>query len=187
MVLEDNMLNTKYFIVPLQDGNVTVQQNPDAMGNAWFVEEVQWVDNADAEMAALDTFDPAHTAIVDKRFAELIDATATVATEGDTITLTSYKPNELRYASSAAHDRVAVFSEIYFPWGWHVTIDGTPVKEARANYVLRALNIPAGNHEVVFRFEPASVATTEHIAFASMAGILLMLLAPLVVRLRVKR
>lgn len=182
-----NMLNTKYFIVPLQDGNVTVQQNPDAMGNAWFVEEVQWVDDADAEMAALDTFDPAHTAIIDKRFAELIDATATVATEGDTITLTSYKPNELRYASSAAHNRVAVFSEIYFPWGWHVTIDGTPVKEARANYVLRALNIPAGNHEVVFRFEPASVATTEHIAFASMVGILLMLLAPLVVRLRVKR
>lgn len=179
-----NMLNTKYFIVPLQDGSVTVQQNPDALGNAWFVEEVQWVDNADAEMAALDTFDPARTAIIDRRFAELIDARAVVATEGDTIRLTSYKPNELRYQSVAAHDRLAVFSEIYFPWGWHVTIDGKPVVEARANYVLRALNIPAGSHEIVFRFEPTSIAVTEHIAFASMAGILLLLVIAVVVRLK---
>ena len=181
-----NMLNTKYFIVPLQDGNVTVQQNPDAMGNAWFVDEVQWVDNADAEMAALDTFDPARTAVVDRRFAELIDDTAVAAAEGDTIHLTSYRPNELRYISHTANDRIAVFSEIYFPWGWHVTIDGAPVKEARANYVLRALNIPAGTHEIVFRFEPTSIATTEHIAFASMAGILLMLLAAIFVRCRLK-
>lgn len=182
-----NMLNTKYFIVPLQDGNVTVQQNPGAMGNAWFVNEVQWVENADAEMAALDTFDPAQTAVVDRRFAELIDDTAVASAEGDSIWLTSYKPNELRYQSTTANDRVAVFSEIYFPWGWHVTIDGKPAREARANYVLRALNVPAGSHEIVFRFEPTSIATTERIAFASMVGILLMLVASVAVRFIPKR
>jgi hypothetical protein len=171
-----NMLNTKYFIVPTQDGRVTVEQNPNALGNAWFVEEVQWVENADAEMAALDTFDPSHTAIIDKQFAHLINDNDTIATQGDNIGLTSYKPNELRYTSHSAHNRVAVFSEIYFPWGWIVTIDGKEVKEARANYVLRALDIPAGDHEIVFRYDPKSIATTEGIAFAAIGGIFLLLL-----------
>lgn len=171
-----NMLNTKYFILPTQNGGVTVEQNPGALGNAWFVSEVQWVDNADAEMAALNNFEPARTAVVDRRFESLIDADAVLATPGDTIMLTSYKPNELRYKSQAANDRIAVFSEIYFPWGWNVTIDGNVVKEARANYVLRALTVPAGTHEIVFRFEPESIAQTEGVAFASMGGILLLLL-----------
>lgn len=172
-----NMLNTKYFILPTQNGGVTVEQNPGALGNAWFVSEVQWVDNADAEMAALNNFEPSRTAIVDCRFESLIDADAVLATPGDTIMLTSYKPNELRYKSEAANNRIAVFSEIYFPWGWNVTIDGNVVKEARANYVLRALTVPAGTHEIVFRFEPESIAKTEGVAFASMGGILLLLLA----------
>ncbi len=172
-----NMLNTKYFILPTQNGGVTVEQNPGALGNAWFVSEVQWVDNADAEMAALNNFEPSRTAIVDCRFESLIDADAVLATPGDTIMLTSYKPNELRYKSKAANNRIAVFSEIYFPWGWNVTIDGNVVKEARANYVLRALTVPAGTHEIVFRFEPESIAKTEGVAFASMGGILLLLLA----------
>ena len=176
-----NMLNTKYFIVPTQEGSVTVERNPEAMGNAWFVNEVLWVDNADAEMDALDTFDPAHTAVVDKRFAELIDDKAVTSSEGDNIVLTSYKPNELRYKSNAAQPRVAVFSEIYFPWGWQVTIDGEEVKEARANYVLRALNIPAGQHEIVFRFDPKSLTVTENIAFASIGGIFLLLIAAVAV------
>lgn len=172
-----NMLNTKYFILPTQNGGVTVEQNPGALGNAWFVSEVQWVDNAEAEMAALNNFEPSRTAIVDCRFESLIDADAVLATPGDTIMLTSYKPNELRYKSEAANNRIAVFSEIYFPWGWNVTIDGNVVKEARANYVLRALTVPAGTHEIVFRFEPESIAKTEGVAFASMGGILLLLLA----------
>lgn len=172
-----NMLNTKYFIIPLQDGSVTVQQNPNALGNAWFVDEILWVDNADAEMAALDTFDPRHTAVIDRRFASLINDTLPAKTEGDTIYLTSYKPNELRYTSHSSDNRTAVFSEIYFPWGWHVTIDGQSVTEARANYVLRALSIPAGEHEIVFRYQPQSIARTEGIAFASIGGIILLLLA----------
>jgi hypothetical protein len=176
-----NMLNTKYFIVPTQEGSVTVERNPDALGNAWFVEEIIWAENADAEMEALDTLNPAHTAVVDKRFAQLIDDEAVVNTEGDNIELTSYKPNELRYKSNAAQPRVAVFSEIYFPWGWQVTIDGEEVKEARANYVLRALNIPAGQHEIVFRFDPKSLTVTENIAFASIGGIFLLLIAAVAV------
>lgn len=176
-----NMLNTKYFILPMQDGSVTIQQNPNAMGNAWFVDRIQWVDNADAEMAAIDTFNPKQTAVIDRRFASLIKETHTTAEESDTIYLTSYKPNELRYKSHSQSERTAVFSEIYFPWGWYVTIDGEPTTEVRANYVLRALNIPAGDHEIVFRFEPQSIARTEGIAFASIGGIFLLLLAALIV------
>ncbi len=176
-----NMLNTKYFMVPAQDGSnrIEVIPNPDALGNAWLVEEVKWVENADAEMAALSDFDPRKTVVVDRRFDALLHAPATTATAGDTILLTSYKPNELRYKSHTAQERVAVFSEIYFPWGWNVTIDGKPVTEARANYVLRALNIPAGDHEIIFRFEPKSIAITEGIAFASMGMILIILIAAL--------
>lgn len=182
-----NMLNAKYFILPTSNGYVTIEENAEAMGNAWFVDEVQWVENADEEMLALNDFDPARTAIVDKRFAELINDKAAVASEGDTIYLTSYKPNELRYKSRSANDRVAVFSEIYFPWGWHVTIDGKEVKEARANYVLRALNVPAGDHEIVFRYEPRSVSVTEGVAFASLGVIFLWLIAIVAVPVIMKR
>ncbi len=170
-----NMLNTKYLIVPAQDGSNAqeVIPNPDAMGNAWFVEEIKWVENADQEMAALDDFNPAYTAVIDTRFKDLIDDRVVIAQEGDTIFMTSYKPNELRYESNSANDRVAIFSEIYFPWGWNVSIDGNKVTEARANYVLRALHVPAGKHEIIFRFEPSTIATTEAIAFVSIGLILL--------------
>lgn len=175
-----NMLNTKYFIVSAQDGSNTLQviPNPDALGNAWFVENVQWVDNADAEMAALDDFDPARTAVIDRHFQDLIHAAGTVS-DSDTIFLTSYKPNELRYISKTTQERIAVFSEVYFPWGWNVTIDGNTTKAVRADYVLRALNIPAGNHEIIFRFEPASIAATETIAFISIGIILAAFIATL--------
>ena len=116
-----------------------------------------------------------------------LDDEAVVNTEGDIIELTSYKPNELRYKSNAAQPRVAVFSEIYFPWGWHVTIDGKEVKEARANYVLRALNVPAGEHEIVFRFDPQSLAVTEGIAFASIGGIFILLIVAAVVTWRKRK
>ncbi len=171
-----NMLNAKYFILPTAEGYVNIEENTEAMGNAWFVNEVQWVENADAEIVALYDFDPAHTAIIDNRYRSLIDDNATRASAGDTIYLTSYAPNELRYKSHSTHDRVAVFSEVYFPWGWNVTIDGKEVKEARANYVLRALNIPAGDHEIVFSYTPRSIATTETIAYISLALIFVMFL-----------
>lgn len=167
-----NMLNTRYIIQPLEDGRETVVRNPGALGNAWFVSEVKWVDNADAEMAAITDFDPSHTAVVDRRFAREIGDKVVPPAVGDTIYETGYKPNELTYRYRSQQGGLAVFSEIYFPWGWQVTVDGKPVDMARVNYVLRAVNLPAGEHEVIFRFDPPSVHTTEAIAYVSLFLIL---------------
>lgn len=167
-----NMLNTRYIIQPLEDGRETVVRNPGALGNAWFVSEVKWVDNADAEMAAITDFDPSHTAVADRRFAREIGDKVVPPAAGDTIYETGYKPDELTYRYRSQQGGLAVFSEIYFPWGWQVTVDGKPVDMARVNYVLRAVNLPAGEHEVIFRFDPPSVHTTEAIAYVSLFLIL---------------
>lgn len=167
-----NMLNTRYIIQPLEDGRETVVRNPGALGNAWFVSEVKWVDNADAEMAAITDFDPSHTAVVDRRFAREIGDKVVPPAVGDTIYETGYKPDELTYRYRSQQGGLAVFSEIYFPWGWQVTVDGKPVDMACVNYVLRAVNLPAGEHEVIFRFDPPSVHTTEAIAYVSLFLIL---------------
>lgn len=167
-----NMLNTRYIIQPLEDGRETVVRNPGALGNAWFVSEVKWVDNADAEMAAITDFDPSRTAVADRRFAREIGDKVVPPAAGDTIYETGYKPDELTYRYRSQQGGLAVFSEIYFPWGWQVTVDGKPVDMARVNYVLRAVNLPAGEHEVIFRFDPPSVHTTEAIAYVSLFLIL---------------
>ena len=167
-----NMLNTRYIIQPLEDGRETVVRNPGALGNAWFVSEVKWVDNADAEMAAITDFDPSHTAVADRRFAREIGDKVVPPAVGDTIYETGYKPDELTYRYRSQQGGLAVFSEIYFPWGWQVTVDGKPVDMARVNYVLRAVNLPTGEHEVIFRFDPPSVHTTEAIAYVSLFLIL---------------
>ncbi len=167
-----NMLNTRYIIQPLDDGRETVVRNPGALGNAWFVSEVKWVDNADAEMVAITDFDPSHTAVADRRFAREIGDKVVPPAVGDTIYETGYKPDELTYRYRSQQGGLAVFSEIYFPWGWQVTVDGKPIDMARVNYVLRAVNLPAGEHEVIFRFDPPSVHTTEAIAYVSLFLIL---------------
>lgn len=167
-----NMLNTRYIIQPLEDGKETVVRNPGALGNAWFVSEVKWVDNADAEMVAITDFDPSHTAVADRRFAREIGDKVVPPAAGDTIYETGYKPDELTYRYRSQQGGLAVFSEVYFPWGWQVTVDGKPVDMARVNYVLRAVNLPAGEHEVIFRFDPPSVHTTEAIAYVSLFLIL---------------
>ena len=163
-----NMLNTRYIIQPLDGGRETVVRNPGALGNAWFVSEVKWVDNADEEMAAITDFDPAFTAVADRKFAREIGDKVVAPVAGDTIYETAYKPDELTYRYRSQNGGLAVFSEIYFPWGWHVTVDGQPVEMGRVNYVLRAVNLPAGEHEVIFRFDPKSVHTTETIAYISL-------------------
>ena len=143
-----NMLNTKYFIS--QQGQV--QQNPGAMGNAWFVNNVNIVANADAEIAALNGFNPDSTAIVDVRFSEqIID---NLDNSNTAINLEEYKPNYLKYASSSTKDGIAIFSEIFYDKGWNAYIDGKLKAHFRANYVLRGMQIPAGNHLVEFKFEP---------------------------------
>lgn len=167
-----NMLNTRYIIQPLEDGRETVVRNPGALGNAWFVSEVKWVDNADAEMEAITDFDPSFTAVVDRKFEREIGTNVIPPVAGDTIYETGYKPDELTYRYHSQQGGLAVFSEIYFPWGWQVTVDGEPVEMGRVNYVLRAVNLPAGDHEVVFRFDPESVHTTEAIAYISLILIL---------------
>jgi hypothetical protein len=165
-----NMLNTKYFINPKGQA----QQNPGAMGNAWFINEINTVANADAEIASLNGFNPANTAIVDVRFSEqMIDGLDNV---GTSITLAEYKPNYLKYNSTSSKNGIAIFSEIYYDKGWNAYVDGELKPHFRANYVLRGMQIPAGTHVVEFKFEPAVYHVSERIAFAS-SIILLLLLA----------
>ena len=163
-----NMLNTKYFITP----KGKVQQNPGAMGNAWFVNKINLVANADAEIMALDGFSPANTAIVDSRFSDQM----IIKLDNDqaSISLTEYKPNYLKYNSTSPKNGIAIFSEIFYDKGWNAYINGELKPHFRANYVLRGMQIPAGNHLVEFKFEPDSYFVSERIAFAS--SILLLLL-----------
>lgn len=166
-----NMLNTKYFIFPAgQQGQTVPILNPYAYGNAWFVSKVQYVDNANEEIDALNHILPTETAVVDIRFKEkLRGLTESHKDSLSTIEMTSYAPNRLTYKTSNYQDAVAVFSEIYYPDGWHVTIDGQAAKPARADYMLRALYIPAGEHTVEMRFDPVSLHVTEGIAYGASA------------------
>lgn len=150
-----DMLNTKYFIVPDQEGRATVQQNPYACGSAWFVDTIRWVDTPDAEIAALSGFDPRTTAIVDRRFAPQLEGLTPEDLAADstaTITLTEYRTNRQTYRTRSSRDGLAVLSEIYYPKGWTAIIDGERAPYLRADYVLRAIRIPAGEHTLEFRF-----------------------------------
>jgi hypothetical protein len=169
-----NMLNTRYFILDDQ----TVQRNPDALGNAWFVDSLTYVNNADQEMAFLDNFNPAVSAVADAKFKQQLGEAKAVQ-PGDTIYETTYAPNHLTYKSHSAAGGLAVFSEVYFPWGWKVTVDGKPVEMGRVNYILRALQLPAGDHEIDFKFAPDEVGKTESLATAAVIGIYLLLLLAL--------
>lgn len=166
-----NMLNTRYFILPAgQQGQTVPILNPYAYGNAWFVDRVQYVDNANEEIDALHTADPAGTAVVDARFKEVLKGlTESHRDSLSTIRLTSYEPNRLVYETRNSGDAVAVFSEIYYPDGWQVTVDGQPATLGRADYILRALYLPAGEHTVEMRFDPQSLHVTEGIAYTALA------------------
>ena len=166
-----NMLNTRYVIFPAaEDGRTVPLQNPHALGNAWFVRHVQYVANADEEIDALSGLRPAETAVVDARFRDALQGLEQAPADSlGTIRLTAYEPNRLVYETQNTTDGVAVFSEIYYPAGWQVTIDGQPAPLARANYVLRALHIPAGQHTVEMRFDPQSLHVTEGIAYAGLS------------------
>lgn len=147
-----NMLNTKYIIT--RQG---VYPNPDAMGNAWFVNDVQFVPTPDDESAALNTLDLSRTAVADEKFREVLTCNA-LPNETDEIIMTRYTPNTLEYRTTTASDRVAVFSEIYYPYGWHLYVDGKEVALGRVNYVLRAAIIPAGEHQLTMTFSPDALA-----------------------------
>ena len=168
-----NMLNTKYFIFPAgEKGQPVPVENPYAYGNAWFVDKVQYVNNANEEIDALNDIRPTETAVVDVRFKEQLKG----VTEGykdslSTIRLTDYEPNRLVYKVSTPKDGVVVFSEVYYP-GWQATIDGQPVDIARADYILRAMNVPAGEHTIEMWFNPQSIHVTESIAYVALALLL---------------
>lgn len=164
-----NMLNVKYVI---QDDK-QYMQNPDALGNAWFVDTLTYVATPDAEMSALDSLDTRHKAVADKQFASVLGQAAAIQ-PGDTIFETKYAPNRLNYRMRSAAGGVAVFSEIYFPWGWTATIDGKEVPIGRVNYVLRALKVPAGEHNIQFEFDPQSISVTNDISIASIIVIYLL-------------
>lgn len=166
-----NMLNTKYFIFPAGQQRQTVPiLNPHAYGNAWFVNKVQYVNNANEEIDALDSIIPTETAVVDARFKDVLKgATESYKDSLSSIRLTSYSPNRLTYETNNAQDGIAVFSEIYYPDGWHVTIDGQPAELARADYILRTMYVPAGQHTIEMRFDPTSLHVTEGIAYGALA------------------
>lgn len=166
-----NMLNTKYFIFPAGQQRQTVSiLNPHAYGNAWFVNKVQYVNNANEEIDALDSIIPTETAVVDARFKDVLKgATESYKDSLSSIRLTSYAPNRLTYETNNAQDGIAVFSEIYYPDGWHVTIDGQPAELARADYILRTMHVPAGQHTIEMRFDPTSLHVTEGIAYGALA------------------
>lgn len=160
-----NALNTRYFILPLQNGQTVPVQNTYAYGNAWFVDKITYVDNANQEIDGVGKLKLRHEAVADKKFqstlgeAVLQDATSTV-------TIKSYQPNELVYQVNSGKGGVVVFSEIYYP-GWTAKVDGKDATLGRVDYILRALNVKPGKHEVVLSFKPQSIKTTETIAYVS--------------------
>ncbi len=154
-----NMLNTKYFIVKGQDGNVTSQQNTAALGNAWFVSDLKVVEGAKQEMNALDSLNPAKTLVVDKTFLSDLGNAKPDKEPNGIVTLTKYSPKHLEYNFESDSDQIVVFSEIFYKGNidWISTIDGKPAKHIRGNYVLRAMAVPAGKHKIEFTFDPVSI------------------------------
>jgi hypothetical protein len=159
-----NMLNTKYFIVPAEDGQPIARQNPGALGNAWFVQEYELVANADSEIVALTDFDPSSIAILDQRFSRFVEGKKFQKDEEGEITLMNYKPNHMKYDYKASSEQMVVFSEIFYDRGWNAFINGEPAEHFRVNYVLRAMVIPAGNYLIEFKFQPKTFFTGERIA-----------------------
>lgn len=158
-----NMLNTRYFILPLQGGQTAPIKNPYGYGNGWFVDKVKYVDNANSELDAIGKTMLRHEAVADKKFEQTLGQSKQQTGEA-TVTLTSYKPNHLTYDVKSSTGGIVVFSEVYYP-GWTATIDGNPAEVGRVDYVLRGIQIPAGSHNVEMMFYPKSVDNTETVAY----------------------
>ena len=169
-----NMLNAKYFIVPLQDNKTVPIQNPYVLGNAWFVDKLNYVNNANQEFEALGKLNLRHEAVADGRFKTVLGE-ATPQDSTSVVKLTAYAPNQLTYEVKSVTGGVMVFSEIYYP-EWTATVDGKPAEIGRADYVLRALKVDKGQHQVVLTFDPKSVKQTETVAYAAYVVLLLVVL-----------
>lgn len=160
-----NMLNTKYVILPLQGGQTAPLLNPYAFGNAWFVDRISYVDNANAEIDAVGKIDLRHEAVADSKFKDALGEPAAHQSTA-VVTLKKYEPNELTYTVESQKGGIVVFSEIYYP-GWTATVDGADTPVGRVNYILRAINVKPGKHTVVLTFKPASVKNTETAAYVA--------------------
>ena len=174
-----NMLNTKYFILPLQGGRSVPLENPYTYGNAWFVDKVHYVDNANQELDMTGQLPLRHEAVADKKFQQQLGE-AVVQDTSSVVRITAYEPNKLTYDVNSGKGGVIVFSEIYYP-GWTATVDGVEQELGRVNYVLRALQVKPGHHEVVLSFFPKSIDRTETVAYVAYAVLLLIILYMIVV------
>ncbi len=172
-----NMLNTKYFIMPLQGGQTVPLQNPYAYGNAWFVDKVTYVNNANEEIDKVGKLNLRHEAVADVKFKDVLGE-GTPQDDTSIVKLVQYKPNNLTYEVTSNKGGVIVFSEIYYP-GWTATVDGQPAELGRVNYILRALNVKAGKHKVVLDFHPTSIKKTETVAYVGYVVLLLLLVVGL--------
>ena len=168
-----NMLNAKYFILPLQGGQTVPLQNPYVYGNGWFVDRLDYVDSANQELNSVGKLDLRHHAVADRKFEKQLGK-AVAENETALVELTAYEPNKLTYQVKSDKGGVVVFSEVYYP-GWQATVDGKSVELGRVNYILRAINVQPGSHQVVLSFYPKSVDRTETVAYVAYAILLVMI------------
>jgi len=164
-----NMLNTKYIIFPDNEGVSRLQQNYDANGNAWFVNQVEFVNTADEEIKALDSLKTKQKVIVNSEFKDILTKSSFVKDSLASINLVTYQPNEMIYESNTTHEQLAVFSEMYYKNGWNAYIDGKIAPHIRANYILRAMIVPQGKHKIIFKFEPTIIKKGNTITLVSYA------------------
>ena len=169
-----NMLNTKYFILPLQGGRSVPLENPYTYGNAWFVDKIHYVDNANQELDMTGKLSLRHEAVADKKFQKQLGE-AVVQDTSSLVRITAYEPNKLTYDVNSGKGGVIVFSEIYYP-GWTATVDGVEQELGRVDYVLRALQVKPGHHEVVLSFFPKTIDRTETVAYVAYAVLLLLII-----------
>jgi hypothetical protein len=180
-----NMLNTKYIIVPLQGGQTVPIQNPYAYGNAWFVDKIDYVGNANEEIDKVGKINLRHEAVADAKFKQQLGE-AVAQDDMSIVTLKVYAPNQLSYEVKSDKGGVLVFSEVYYP-GWTATVDGQSVEVGRVNYILRAINIKPGTHKVVLSFFPKTVDATETIAYVAYGVLILVILLGIYIEWRRKK
>ena len=179
-----NMLNTKYIIIPQKNNQTAVFPNPDVYGNAWFVQNFNLVDNADAELGSIHKFNPRETAIINKKFADDLKGFTPGRDPSDAILLEHYAPNDLLYSYKSKNNGLAVFSEIYYPKGWNAYVDGKLMPHFQTDYVLRAMILPAGEHKVEFKFEPKVYRVGEKISLISSIFLILVVIGLAIMEIR---
>jgi hypothetical protein len=182
-----NMFNVKYFFEQDEEGRVLASLNPAANGNAWFVQNAVIVETADEEIMSLDTLRSKNTAVIHRDFQSQLSSTDFVVDTLASIKLIEAQPNYLYYETENTKQGLAVFSELYYPYGWNVYLNNNPVEHFRANYALRALMVPEGYNKIEFKFEPEVVQKGSSIALASSVLLLLLLIGGVFFGIKSKR